>query len=72
MTPNINVNLGASVFILIASVALSYFTHIGWWAFGGLAYLIYAKVQYEVLEWIFLGISILLFTVAIANMGWSF
>jgi hypothetical protein len=71
-TPNINLNLTASTFILAASIALAYFSDVGWWAFAGLAYFIYAKLDNEILEIIALCASIILFIIAILNMGWVF
>ena len=64
-----------SLFILIGTIAFSYYTKIGWWAFAGLTYFIYARLHdddYEVAKYIFLSISILLFITSIFKMGWIF
>ena len=70
--PNIDLKLTTSSFILAASIALAYFSGVGWWAFAGLAYLIYAKLDNDILEHIFFFLSIILFIIATLKMGWSF
>jgi len=44
VNPNINFNFPASTFIFISAIALSYFSHVGWWALAGLAYFLYSKM----------------------------
>ena len=70
--PNIDLKLTTSSFILAASIALAYFSDVGWWAFAGLSYFIYAKLDNEILAIVALCASIILFIVAILNMGWVF
>jgi hypothetical protein len=72
MNPNINLRLPTSIIIFGASVFYSSYTHIGWWAFGGLFYLLYALFSYEWLYIACLVISAIFFTIAILNMGWTF
>lgn len=71
-TPNINLNLTTSTFILAASIAVAYFSHVGWWAFAGLAYFVYAKLDNDIAEIIFLSASVILFIIAIFEMHWVF
>ena len=71
-SPNINLNLTASTFILAATIVVAYFSHVGWWAFAGLAYFVYVKLDNDILEIVLLLLSISFFVVAILQMGWSF
>ena len=75
--PNVNFNFSGSILVFIGSIAFSYYTHIGWWALGGLSYLAYARVSdtnyiSEVFDYILLVASIVFFAVAAVKMGWVF
>jgi len=72
VSPNVNLNLTTSTFILAASITLAYFSHIGWWAFAGLLYFLYARLDNDILELICLSASIILAFIAILKMGWAF
>lgn len=70
--PNVNFNISTSILVLIGTIAFSYFTHVGWWSIGGLSYLLFDKLSAWQLRLTFLIISIIIFLVAIFQMGWSF
>jgi len=72
VSPNVNFNLPTSALVLVASIALAYFSHIGWWAFAGLLYFLYARLDNDILELICLSASVILAFVAILKMGWAF
>ena len=72
VNPNINFNFPASTFIFISAIALSYFSHVGWWALAGLAYFLYSKIPNDILSYIVLSIGGVFFVIGILNMGWVF
>jgi hypothetical protein len=75
MSPNVNLNLSTSLIILIGSIAFSYFTHIGWWAIGGICYFLFGRLSddyFIVAKWFALSFSLIFFIIAILRMGWSF
>ncbi|MFC1987978.1 hypothetical protein ACFLVH_05500, partial [Chloroflexota bacterium] len=66
MQPNFNFNFSTSIFVFIGAVAFSYYTHVGWWALAGLAYLLYSKFSDNawVVRLSFLILSAILFLIA--------
>jgi hypothetical protein len=72
VSPNVNFNFPASAFIFIGAIALSYFSHVGWWALAGLFYFLYPKIPNDVLSYISLSIGGIFFFIGILNMGWAF
>jgi len=74
MNPNINVSPSVPVAILVASIILSYFTKVAWWAIAGIIYFLVAFYAYELRNWLF-NLGIILFIVAIIfgilAMNWS-
>ncbi|GEM_PF-4348469 len=72
MQPEFNFNFTASSFIFISSVAFAFYTHVGWWALGGMAFLAYDKFNIAWLKMSFFVLAITLYIVASFNMGWFF
>jgi hypothetical protein len=71
ISPNIDVKLSVSTFFFFAGIAISYFSHIGWWSLAGLFYLVAAQK----LGWITICsfiLSIFFFALGIWRIGWMF
>lgn len=72
MQPEFNFNFTASSIIFIGSIAFAFYTKVGWWALGGMAFLAYNKFNIGWLKILFFITAIVFYIVASFNMGWSF
>jgi len=69
--PNIDVKLSTPFFMLGASIALSYFSHVGWWSLTGLAFFfgLLTESKWSTLWFI---LSAILFALSVWRMGWMY
>jgi len=71
ISPNLDVKLSAATLFFFVGIAISYFSHIGWWSLAGIFYLASAQK----LGWmtiIFFILSILFLALGIWRIGWVF
>jgi len=71
MEPNINAKLSQSMFIFIACIAMSYLSHVGWWAMTGIA-LTCGLLTESTWSKFWIVIAIILFGLSIWRMGWVY
>lgn len=74
---NINLRFATSLIIFAGSIALSFYTRLGWWAFAGT--LLYASFQIDrdtdaeiAFSYATLVFAVLVYLVAFIRMEWSF
>ena len=80
ISPSIETKLPLPFAVLGGTVAMSYFSHNGWWAVAGLSFVVAAFVSLGDIHNtrlitcsdIFLFLSMAFFIVAICRMGWAF
>jgi hypothetical protein len=70
--PNIDVKLSTPFFILGASIALSYFSHVGWWSFTGLVFFFGLLTESKPLSIFWFIASLVLLVISILRMGWVY
>lgn len=74
--PQISIKPPLSIVVLAGLLVMSYFTHVGWWTWLGLSFLIASlfadEKKYEPLVYFFSIITLGLFILGIITMRWVY
>lgn len=69
--PNIEAKLSQPIVILGDYIAMSYFSHVGWWALAGISLIVGLLTESNWLKFWF-TLSVIFFILSIWKMGWVY